>query len=36
MRKEGDNFLTIGLSPFANLEIINEIWVIQTEVVQDE
>ena len=36
MRKEGENFLTIGLSPFANLEIINEIWVIQTEVSQDE
>ena len=36
MRKEGENFLTIGLSPFANLEIINEIWVIQTEVGQDE
>ena len=35
-RKEGENFLTIGLSPFANLEIINEIWVIQTEVAQDE
>ena len=35
-RKEGENFLTIGLSPFANLEIINEIWVIQIEVAQDE
>ena len=35
-RKEGENFLTIGLSPFANLEIINEIWVIQTEVAEDE
>jgi rod shape-determining protein MreC len=35
-RKEGENFLTIGLSPFANLEIINEIWVIQTEVARDE
>ena len=35
-RTEGENFLTINLSPFADLKIINEIWVIQTEVTQDE
>ena len=34
--KGGENFLTITLSPFANLKIINEIWVIQTEVIEDE
>ena len=34
--KEGENFLTIALSPFANLKIINEIWVIQTEAIGDE
>ena len=33
---EGENFLTINLSPFADLKFINEIWVIQTEVTQDE
>jgi Cell shape-determining protein len=35
-RTEGENFLIINLSPFANLKIINEIWVIQNEVNQDE
>tara|TARA_Y100001970_G_scaffold12604_1_gene14436 strand:+ start:9244 stop:10002 length:759 start_codon:yes stop_codon:yes gene_type:complete len=35
-RTEGENFLTINLSPFADLKIINEIWVIQTEVAEDE
>lgn len=35
-RKEGENFLTIDLSPFANLEMINEVWVIQTGVTEDE
>ena len=35
-RTEGENFLTINLSPFADLKIINEIWVIQTEVIEDE
>ncbi|HJL79602.1 MAG TPA: rod shape-determining protein MreC [Gammaproteobacteria bacterium] len=35
-RKEGENFLTIDLSPFANLEMINEIWVIQTGVTENE
>ena len=35
-RTEGENFLTINLSPFADLKFINEIWVIQTEVTQDE
>jgi len=35
-RKEGENFLTINLTPFADLKIINEIWVIQTEVIEDE
>jgi rod shape-determining protein MreC len=35
-RTEGENFLTINLSPFADLKIINEIWVIQTEVPEDE
>ena len=34
--KEGENFLTITLSPFANLKIINEIWIIQTEAIEDE
>ena len=33
---EGENFLNINLSPFADLKFINEIWVIQTEVTQDE
>ena len=33
---EGENFLIINLSPFAELKFINEIWVIQTEVTQDE
>ena len=35
-RREGENFLTIDLSPFANLEMINEIWVIQTGVTENE
>ena len=35
-RTEGENFLTINQSPLADLKIINEIWVIQTEVIQDE
>jgi len=35
-RIEGENLLAIELSPFANLEVINEIWVIQTEVSGDE
>jgi len=34
--KEGENFLTITLTPFANLKIINEIWIIQTEAIEDE
>ena len=33
---EGENLLAIDLSPFANLDVINEIWVIQTEVSEDE
>ena len=33
---EGENLLVIDLSPFANLDVINEIWVIQTEVSEDE
>ena len=35
-RIEGENLLAIELSPFANLEVINEIWVIQNEVSEDE
>lgn len=35
-RIEGENLLAIDLSPFANLEVINEIWVIQTEVSEGE
>ena len=33
---EGENLLAIELSPFGNLDVINEIWVIQTEVSEDE
>ena len=33
---EGENFLIINLTPFADLKIINEIWVIQTEVIENE
>jgi len=34
-RDEGESFLSINLSPFANLKIINEIWVIQTEATEE-
>lgn len=30
-KENGENFLTVYLKPFANLKIINEIWIIQSE-----
>ena len=30
-KENGENFLTVYLKPFANLKIINELWIIQSE-----